>query len=214
MEVLASKWLQLSPISICASAGALVDHPSNWTCYNLIGTFKNTSVVSRKAQESSFILPDGLDQAPPPPPLLSFLNTAKRSKTGQVGRVDTVPDLVHYWEGGHCTGLGSLLGGWTLYWTCFTTGRVDTVPDLLHYWEGGRCTGLGYYWEGGHCTGLGSLLGGWTLYWTCFTIGRVDTVLDLVHYWEGGHCTGLGSQMVYKHLYWLTIGRVAAKPND
>ena len=59
MEVLASKWLQLSPISICASAGALVDHPSNWTCYNLIGTFKNTSVVSRKAQESSLILPDG-----------------------------------------------------------------------------------------------------------------------------------------------------------
>ena len=185
-----------------------MDHPSNWTCYNLIGTFKNTSVVSRKAQESY-----QTDWTRPPPPFI-LEYWAKRSKTGQVGRVDTVPDLVHYWEGGHCTGLASLLGGWTLYRTCFTIGRVDAVLDLVTIGRVDTVPDLLHYWEGGHCTGLASLLGGWTLYWTCFTIGRVDTVLDLVHYWEGGHCTGLGSQMVYKHLYWLTIGRVAAKPND
>ena len=40
VDVSTSTWLQLSPISIRTSASAPVGRPSDWTCYNLIGTFK------------------------------------------------------------------------------------------------------------------------------------------------------------------------------
>ena len=50
MDVLTSTWLQLSPISIHTSARAPVGRCSNWTCYNLIGTFKKPQNRAQRYQ--------------------------------------------------------------------------------------------------------------------------------------------------------------------